>query len=115
MLTLFLSKNLFHERIFIIIYMLKNKNKNKTFILLNIDNSEHAFIDKKLTQKQCEKLFISFQKLIKIKFIQKYDKKTKVAIMHVIDFIMIVNKHRKIFTSLLITKLKSYKLMLNKS
>ena len=49
--------------------MLKNENENKTSVLLNIDNSKHVFIDKKFAQKICEKLFISFQKLIKIKFI----------------------------------------------
>ena len=95
--------------------MLKNESKIKTFALLNIDNSKHAFIDEKLVQKHCEKLFVSFQKLIKVKFIRKYDKKINIAITHVIYFIMVVNEHRKNLTSLLITKLKNHKLILKKS
>ena len=95
--------------------MLKNKNEIKTSTLLNTDNSKHTFIDDKFTQKICEKLFISFQKLIKVKFIRNYDEKTDVAIMHVIYFIMIVNEHRKNLTFLLITKLENHKLILKKS
>ena len=60
MLTSFLSKNLFHEGIFNILYMLKNKNKIETFSLLNIDNSKHIFIDNKFALKICEKLLILF-------------------------------------------------------
>ena len=95
--------------------MSKNKNKIQTFVLLNTYSSKHAFIDEKFAQKVCEKLFISFSKLLKIKFNRKYDKKTDVAITHVIYSIRIVNEHRKNLTFLLITKLKNYKLILKKS
>ena len=85
---------------------LKNENEIKTFVLLNTDSSRHAFINKKFAQKICEKLFLLFQKLIKIKFIRKYDEKTDFAITYVIYFIIILNEHRKNLTSLLITKLE---------
>ena len=87
--------------------MLKNASKIKTSALLNTDNLKYAFID--------EKLFLSFQKLIKVKFIRKYDKKIDVAITHVIFFIIIVNKRQKNLSFLLITKLKNYELILKKS
>ena len=75
--------------------MLKTKNKIETFVLLNINNSKPAFIDEKFVHKICEKLLISFQKSIKIKFIPKYDEKTIFAITHAIYIIIIVNEHRK--------------------
>ena len=95
--------------------MLKNKNKTRTFVLLYINSSKHAFIHEKFAQEICEKLFILFQKLIKVKFIRKYDEKTNVAITHVIYSIMIVNEHRKNLTFLLIKKLENHRLILNKS
>ena len=114
MSTLFLWDNLFSERVFNILDTLKNKNKLKTTALLNIDNSKHAFIDKEFAREICDKLNISFQELVKVKFIRKYDEKTNVAITHVIYFILIVNEHRKSLTFLLITKLENHKLILKK-
>ena len=111
----FLSKDLFNERTFDILYTLENKNELKTTALLNIDNSKHAFIDKKFAQKICDRLNILFQELIKIKLIRKYDEKTNVVITHVIYFILTVNDHRKNLTFLLIIKLKNHKLILKKS
>ena len=90
-----LSKDLFSERAFDILCTLKNKNELKITALLNIDNSEHAFIDKKFARKVCDILNISSQELVKAKFIRKYDEKTDVVITHVIYFILIVKKHRK--------------------
>ena len=92
----------------------KLKIKIKTIVLLNIDNSENAFIDTKFAQKICDKLNISFQKLIKVKLIHDYNEKTNISITHVLYFIMTVSEHRKNLTSLLITKLKNYKLILKK-
>ena len=115
MSTSFLSENLFNKRAFDTFYILKNKDEFKTIVLLNTDDSKHAFIDKKFARKVCDRLNISFQKLIKIKFIRKYDEKTDVAIIHVIYFILTVNDHRKNLTFLLIIKLKNHKLILEKS
>ena len=115
MSTSFLSKDLFNERTFDIFCTLENKNELKTTALLNIDSSEHAFIDKEFARKICDKLNISSQELIKTKFIRKYDEKTDVAIIHVIYFILTVNDHRKNLTFLLIIKLKNHKLILKKS
>ena len=56
----------------------------------------------------------SFQKLIKVKLTRDYNEKTDIFIPHVVYSIMIVNKHRKVLTSLLITKLKNHKLILEK-
>ena len=111
----FLSKDLFNERAFDILCILKNKNELKITVLLNIDNSKHAFIDKEFARKICDKLNISFQELIKVKLIRKYDEKTDVAIIYVIYFILFVNDHRKNLTFLLIIKLKNHKLILKKS
>ena len=60
MSTSFLSKKLFNERTFDTFYTLKNKDELKTTVLLNTDNSKHAFIDEKFAQKICDKLNISF-------------------------------------------------------
>ena len=106
---------MFNEKVFDINCKLKNKKEIKTFVLLNIDNSKIAIIDTKFAQKTCNKLNISFQKLIKVKFIRNYNERIDLFIMHVIYFIMTVNKHRKNLTSLLITKLKNHKLILKKS
>ena len=111
----FLSENLFNERAFDTFYTLENKDELKTIVLLNTDNSKHAFIDKKFTRKVCDKLNISFQELIKAKLIRKYDEKTDVVIIHVIYFILTVNDHRKSLTFLLIIELKNHKLILEKS
>ena len=82
---------------------------------MNIDKLKHVFIDTKFTRKIYNKLNISFQKLIKVKFIRKYDEKTNVVIIHVIYFILIVNEHQKNLTFLLIIKLENHKLILKKS
>ena len=111
----FLSKNLFNERTFDTLCTLENKNELKTTALLNIDSSEHAFIDKEFARKVCNRLNISFQELIKIKLIRKYDEKTNVAIIYVIYSILTVNDHRKNLTFLLIIKLENHKLILKKS
>ena len=113
--TLFLSKNLFSEKAFNINCKLKRKKENKTIVLLNIDNSEIVFIDIEFALKICDKLNISFQELRKVKFIRDYNEKIDTSIIHVIYSIIIVNKHRKSLTSLLITKLENYKLILKKS
>ena len=110
-LTSFISKNLFNEKAFDINCKLENKEENKTFALLNTDNSEIAFIDIEFTQEVCDKLNISFQKLIKVKFIHDYNEKIDISIIHVIYSIMTINEHRKNLTSL-ITKLENHKLIL---
>ena len=105
---------MFNKKTFDVSYKLKNKEEIKITALLNIDNSKIAFINTKFAQEICDKLNISFQRLIKVKFIRNYNEKTNTSITHVIYSIMIVNKHRKNLTSLLITKLKNYKLILKK-
>ena len=110
-----LSENLFNERAFDTLCILKNKDEFKTIVLLNTDSSEHAFIDKKFARKIFDRLNISSQELIKVKFIRKYDEKTDVAIIHVIYFILTVNDHRKNLTFLLIIKLENHKLILERS
>ena len=114
MSTSFLSKNLFNKETFNIFYTLKNKNKFKTTILLNIDNLKHVLINKKFARKICDKLIILFQKLVKVKFIRKYNEKTNVVIIDIIYFILIVNEHQKNFIFLLIIKLKNHKLILKR-
>ena len=110
-----LSENLFSERAFDTLCILENKDEFKTTVLLNTDSSKHAFIDKEFARKICDRLNISFQELIKTKFIRKYDEKTDVVITHVIYSILTVNDHRKNLTFLLIIKLKNHKLILEKS
>ena len=114
MSTSILSKDLFNEQVFEIVYKLKNNNKFKTSDLLNIDSTEHIFIDEKFAQEICEKLQITFQQLLKFKFIREFDDKSEIIVTHVIYFIMTVNKHRKNLISLLITKLRNHKLILEK-
>ena len=114
MSTSILSKNLFNERAFETICKLKNNDEFKTFDLLNIDNTEHAFIDEKFARKVCEKLQIAFQQLLKFKFIREFDDRLKINVTHVIYFIMTVNRHRKNLISLLITKLRNHKLILER-
>ena len=109
-----LSKDLFNERAFKTVYKLKNNDELKTFDLLNIDSTEHVFIDEKFAQKICEKLQIALQQLLKLKFIREMNDKLELTVTHVIYFIMIVNRHRKNLTSLLITKLRNHKLILER-
>ena len=66
---------MFNEKAFDINCKLKNKEKIKTFTLLNIDNSKIGFIDIEFAQKNCDKLNIWFQELIKVKLIRDYNKK----------------------------------------
>ena len=87
--------------VFKIVYRLKSNDKFKIFDLLNIDNSKHTFIDEKFERKICEKLKIAFQQLIKFKLMRKYNDKLEILIIHVIYFIIIVNKHRKNLISLI--------------
>ena len=114
MSTSILSKNLFNERTFETVCKLKNNDKFKTSDLLNIDNTKHVFIDEKFAQKVCEKLQIAFQQLLKLKFIREFDDRSEITVTHVIYFIMTVNKHRKNLISLLITKLRNHKLILER-
>ena len=114
MSTSILSKDLFNERTFETVCKLKNNDELKTSDLLNIDSTEHAFIDEKFAQKICEKLQIAFQQLLKFKFIREFDDKSEIIVIHVIYSIMIVNKHRKNLISLLITKLRNHKLILKR-
>ena len=114
MSTSILSKNLFNDRAFETVYKLKNNDELKTFDLLNIDSTEHAFIDEKFAQEICEKLQIAFQQLIKLKLIREFDDRSEITVTHVIYFIMTVNKHRKNLISLLITKLRNHKLILKR-
>ena len=114
MSTSILSKNLFNDRAFETVCKLKNNDEFKTSDLLNIDSTKHAFIDKKFARKVCKKLQIALQQLLKFKLIREFDDKSKVTVTHVIYSIMTVNKHRKNLTSLLITKLRNHKLILEK-
>ena len=99
-----LSKNIFNKRAFKTVCKLKNNDEFKTFDLLNTDNTEHAFIDEEFARKVCKKLQITFQQLLKLKFIREFDDKSEITVIHVIYSIMIVSKHRKNLTSLLITR-----------
>ena len=105
MSTSFLSKDLFNNQTFNIVCKLRNEDKIKTSDLLNIDNTEHAFIDKKFAQNFFKKIVLIVQELIKFKFIRKYDDKSNITVTHVIYSSMIVNEYRKSLISLLITKL----------
>ena len=64
-----LSKDLFNDRAFETVCKLKNNDEFKTSDLLNTDSTEHAFIDEKFARKICEKLQITSQQLLKLKFI----------------------------------------------
>ena len=114
MSTSILSKDLFNERAFEIVYKLKNNDEFKTSDLLNTDSTEHAFIDEKFAQKICEKLQITFQQLLKFKLIREFDDKSEITVTHVIYSIITVNRHRMNLISLLITKLRIHKLILKK-
>ena len=114
MSTLILLKNLFNKRTFEINCKLKNNDEFKTSDLFNINSIEHAFINEKFARKTCEKLQITFQQLLKFKFIRKVNDRLNVIITDVIYFIMIVNKHQKNLISFLITKLRNHKLTLKK-
>ena len=109
-----LSKDLFSDRAFETVCKLKNNDEFKTSDLLNTDSTEHAFIDEKFAQKVCEKLQIAFQQLLKLKFIREFDDRSEITVTHVIYFIMTVSRHRKNLISLLITKLKNHKLILER-
>ena len=114
MSTSVLSKNLFNERAFETVCKLKNNDEFKTSDLLNIDSTEHVFIDEKFAQKIREKLQIAFQQLLKFKLIRKFDDKSEITVTHVIYSIITVNRHRKNLISLLITKLRNHKLILKR-
>ena len=109
-----LSENLFNERAFETVCKLKNNDEFKTFDLLNTDSTKHAFIDEKFAREVCEKLQIAFQQLLKFKFIREFDDKSEIIVTHVIYSIMTVNRHRKNLISLLITKLRNHKLILER-
>ena len=114
MSALILSKNLFNERAFETVCKLKNNDEFKTSDLLNTDSTKHAFIDEKFAREVCEKLQIAFQQLLKFKFIREFDDRSEITVTHVIYSIMTVSRHRKNLISLLITKLRNYKLILKK-
>ena len=119
MIKFFLCQHHLYRKIYLvnerlILFVFSKKNQLKTTALLNINSSKYAFIDKRFAQEICDKLNISYQKLIKIKFIRKYNKKTNVVIIHVIYSILTVNERRKNLTFLLIIKLKNHKLILKR-
>jgi hypothetical protein len=83
--------------------------------MINIDVTEYAFVDESIAQSLCEVLKIEFVQLIKNRLIKVYDERKNQIIIHVIYSKMIIQRHIKNLTFMLIIKLRQQTLILDKS
>jgi hypothetical protein len=108
-----MKDDLFDETFVLIDCVLKDKIF--TIAMINIDVTEYAFVDESVAQSFCEALKIESVQLIKKRLIKVYDERKDQIITHVIYSKMIIQRHIKNLTSMLIIKLRQQTLILDKS
>jgi hypothetical protein len=113
-ISLFLMKNDLFDETFVLINCVL-RNKIFTITIININVTEYAFVDELIAQSLCEALKIEFVQLIKKRLVKIYNERKDQIITHVIYSKMIIQKHIKSLTFMLIIKLRQQTLILNKS
>ena len=111
-----LSEENYFEKSFLIDVSFNSQNQSFNLrSLINSDSVVHTLIHANLVNKVCEKLEIQSISLIKEKLIRDYDEKIfKKIITHKILFNLIIESHKKLTVSMLITDIDYHEVILSK-
>jgi len=111
-----LLKEKYFEKSFLIDAHLISQNQSFSIrSLINSDSIVYTIIHSNLVNKVCEKLKIQSISLTKEKLIRDYDEKIfKKIITHKILFNLIIESHKKLTVSMLITDINHHEVILNK-
>jgi len=112
-----LSKENYFDKSFLVdtFFILQNKSFSLRF-LINSDSVVYMIIHINLVNKVCEELKIQSISLIKEKLIKEYDEKIfKKTIIHKILLNLIIESHKKLTVSMLITDINHHEVILEKS
>ena len=92
------------------------EKRHKCFALIDIDSQVYIVIDENLTMQICDILNIKSIFLFKSRSIRDFNKElSRHLITHTIYFYLIVNDYRERTYSMLMTKLKVHKIIIEKS
>jgi len=111
-----LSKENYFEKSFLIDVHLISQNQSFSLrLLIDSDSVIYMIIHSNLVDKVCEKLKIQFISLAKEKLIRDYDEKiSKKIITHKILLNLIIESHKKLIVSMLITDIDHHEVILSK-
>ncbi len=111
-----LSKENYFEKSFLIKTSLITQNKSFSLrFLINSDFVIYTLIHINLADQICQKLNLQFTLLIKKKLIQEYDEKlSQKIITHKILSNLIIESHKKLIVSMLITDIEHHDVILSK-
>jgi hypothetical protein len=117
-LTMFscnLKDDLFDENSVIESCILDDENQYLVKAMIDNNCTDYLFIHKIIVRKICEALNINSIKLNKSRKMKDYDERMSESITHAIYLRMTIRDHVESSTSLLITKLSSHDIILEKS
>ncbi len=111
-----LSEENYFEKSFLIDIFLNSQNQSFSLCsLIDSDSVTHMLIHVNLVNKVCKKLEIQSISLTKKKLIRDYDEKIfKKIIIHKILFNLIIESHKKLTVSMLITDINHHEVILSK-
>ena len=90
-------------------------NQHRLEVLIDIDVTEYAFIDRQMTQLVCDMLHIKSVSLLKSKSFIEFDDRHVSSIIHVIYFKLTIELHFELIVLLLIIDLNNHSIILEKS
>ena len=91
-----------------------DSNQHKLEILIDIDVTKYAFIDKQIAQLICDMLHMKFVSLLKSKLFIEFDDRHVSLIIHVIYFKLTIELHFELIALLLIIDLNNHSIILKK-
>jgi len=111
-----LSEENYFEKSFLIDVFLNSQNRSFSLcFLIDSDSVAHMLIHANLVNRVCKKLEIQFISLTKEKLIRDYDEKIfKKIITHKILLNLIIESHKKLIVSMLITDIDHHEVILSK-
>ncbi len=110
-----LKENYFEKSFLIDAHLISQNQSFSLRSLINSDSIVYTIIHSNLVNKVCEKLKIQSISLAKEKLIRDYDEKIfKKTITHKILFNLIIESHKKLTVSMLITDINHHEVILNK-
>jgi len=110
-----LKENYFEKSFLIDAHLISQNQSFSLRSLINSDSIVYTIIHSNLVNKVCEKLKIQSISLAKEKLIRDYDEKIfKKIITHKILFNLIIESHKKLTVSMLITDINHHEVILSK-
>jgi hypothetical protein len=108
----FMKNDLLNESSVLINCLMK---KFSLITMININVTKYVFVDESIAHKICDVMNIELIKLVKKRVIKAYNDRKNQIITHAIYSSMIIQRHIKSFSSMLITKLDQQVIILRKS